>query len=100
MATLESHTDYVFTPLSLEERLRKTTGRSLASWIIGELASEEDNTFIRWVNKARLLSSINALRSSTDKADLRLERKLRYDFAKLRAKDQCGRCYARDTLRL
>ena len=26
MSTLESHTDYVFAPLSLEERLRQTTG--------------------------------------------------------------------------
>ena len=26
---------------------------------VGELASEEDNAFIRWVHKARRLSSIN-----------------------------------------
>ena len=144
MATPESHTDYMFTPLSLEERLRQTTGQSLSWWTIGpaantpeeveadrvlrerylvpyvmtlsqykarlldqehgvpvppirgipvlldvgELASEEDNAFIRWVHKARRLSSINALRASADKADVRLERKLRYDFAKLRAKGQ------------
>ena len=144
MSTLESYTDYVLTPLSLEEHLRQTTGQSLASWTIGpaaktpeeieagnvlrerylvpyvmttsqykarildqghgvpvppirgipvlldvgELASEEDNTFIRWVNKARLLSSINALRAGADKADVRLERKFRYDFGILRAKGQ------------
>uniref|UniRef100_M4BF29 Uncharacterized protein n=1 Tax=Hyaloperonospora arabidopsidis (strain Emoy2) TaxID=559515 RepID=M4BF29_HYAAE len=34
METLESHTDYVFTPLSLKERLRPTTGQSLAPWTI------------------------------------------------------------------
>ena len=39
---------------------------------VGELASEEDNAFIRWVHKARRLSSINALRASADKADVRL----------------------------
>ena len=52
------------------------------------LVSEEDNAFIRWVNKSRRLSSINALRTSADKAGVRLERKLRYDFAKLRTKGQ------------
>ena len=41
------------------------------------LASEADNAFIRWVHKARLLSSINALRARADKTDVRLERILR-----------------------
>ena len=133
MSTLESNTEYVFTHLSLEERLLQTTGKSLASWAIGpaantheeveagrvlherylapyvmtqiqykvrlldqrhgvpvppirgtpvplyvgELASEEDNTFILWVHKAWCLSSINALRASADKADVRLEQKFR-----------------------
>uniref|UniRef100_M4BQ79 Uncharacterized protein n=1 Tax=Hyaloperonospora arabidopsidis (strain Emoy2) TaxID=559515 RepID=M4BQ79_HYAAE len=87
MSTLDSHTDYVFTSLSLEERLRQTTGQSLASWTIdpaantpeeveagrvGKLASEEDNAIIRWAYKARSLSSNNALRERTDKADVRL----------------------------
>uniref|UniRef100_M4C2D5 Uncharacterized protein n=1 Tax=Hyaloperonospora arabidopsidis (strain Emoy2) TaxID=559515 RepID=M4C2D5_HYAAE len=55
---------------------------------VGELASEVDNAFICWVHKPRRLGSINSLRPSADKADVRLERKLRYDFAKLRAKGQ------------
>ena len=55
---------------------------------VGELASEEDNAFIRCAHKARRLSSINALMASADKADVRLERKLRYDFAELRANGQ------------
>ena len=53
---------------------------------VGGLASEEDDAFIRWVHKARCLSSINALRESADKDDVHLEWKLRYDFTKLRAK--------------
>ena len=53
-----------------------------------ELASEEDNVFICWVHKARRLSSINALRASANKADVRLDWNLRYDFTKLRIKGQ------------
>ena len=34
------------------------------------------------------MSSINALRAGADKADVRLERKFRYDFGILRAKGQ------------
>ena len=41
----------------------------------GELASGEDNVFIRWVHKSRRLSSMVALRPSIDKADVPIERK-------------------------
>ena len=44
---------------------------------VGKLASEGDTAFIRWLHKARRLNCINALRASTDKAEVRLERKLR-----------------------
>uniref|UniRef100_M4BKH5 Uncharacterized protein n=1 Tax=Hyaloperonospora arabidopsidis (strain Emoy2) TaxID=559515 RepID=M4BKH5_HYAAE len=53
-----------------------------------ELASEEDSAFIRWVHSARRLSSMNDLRASADKADGRLERKLHYEFTKLRARER------------
>ncbi|CAI5733685.1 unnamed protein product [Peronospora destructor] len=143
-ATLEGRRGYLFTPLNVEERIRQTTGRSLATWAIGaeptssdEVASrqalrerylqphlttqsqyklrldtqargapvppmkgipillfagesqeEEDNAFVRWVHRKRHLSSVLALRASADVADVRLERKLRYDYAKLKARGQ------------
>ena len=143
-ATLEGHRGYVFTPPSVEERIRQTTGRSLATWAIGaepttpdevasrqvlrekylephvmtqrqyklrletqargapvppikgipilmsadEFPEEEDNAFVRWVHRKRHLCSMLALRASADVADVRLERKLRYDYAKLKARGQ------------
>ena len=54
----------------------------------GETADEEDNDFIRWVHRTCRLSSMYALRSSVSVADVRLERKLRYDYAKLTARGQ------------
>ena len=53
---------------------------------LGENECEEDNEFIRWVHRARHLSSMIALWSSASAADVRLERKLRYEYAKLKAK--------------
>ena len=143
-ADLEGRRGYQFTPLDVEERIRQTTGRSLATWAIGaeptssdEVASrqalrerylqphvttlsqyklrldtqargapvppmkgipillfagespeEEDSTFVRWVHRKRHLSSMLALRASANVADVRLERKLRYDYAKLKARGQ------------
>uniref|UniRef100_A0AAV1TEW7 Uncharacterized protein n=1 Tax=Peronospora matthiolae TaxID=2874970 RepID=A0AAV1TEW7_9STRA len=34
-ATLERQRDYVFTPPSMEERLRQAAGQTLATWVIG-----------------------------------------------------------------
>ena len=141
VTTLKNHCDYVSTPLSVEERLRQTTGQTLATWTIGPVAAfpeegasgqalrerylepylttqsqykhalsckhvvhrfhrlrrthslvrrrttdEEDNDFIRWGHHTRRLGSMYALRSSVSVADVRLERKLRYDYAKLKAR--------------
>uniref|UniRef100_A0AAV1USY5 Uncharacterized protein n=1 Tax=Peronospora matthiolae TaxID=2874970 RepID=A0AAV1USY5_9STRA len=143
-ATLERQRDYVFTPPSVEERLRQAAGQTLATWVIGhgpkspeevvscqarrkrylephlttqsqyksrldmqargapvppikgiptlllagEKVSEEDDAFVRWVHHVRRLSKMFALRAGAHAADVRLERKLRYDYAKLRARGQ------------
>ena len=52
----------------------------------GESECEEDNEFIRWVYRACRLSSMLALRAITNAADSRLERNLRFEYAKLKAK--------------
>ena len=54
----------------------------------GELPEEEDNQFICWVYRTRHLSSVLSLRASASVADVRLERKLRYEYAKLKARGQ------------
>uniref|UniRef100_A0AAV1U0V2 Uncharacterized protein n=2 Tax=Peronospora matthiolae TaxID=2874970 RepID=A0AAV1U0V2_9STRA len=52
----------------------------------GETVSEEDDTFVHWVHFVCRLSNIFALRASASVADVRLERKLQYDYAKLKAR--------------
>ena len=47
----------------------------------GESDAEYDSTFTRWVHRARHLPSMNEIRASAFKAEVRLERKLRYEFA-------------------
>ena len=54
----------------------------------GETTDEEDDALVRCVYRTRRLSSMCALRSSANVADVRLERKLRYDYAKLKARGQ------------
>uniref|UniRef100_M4BH06 Uncharacterized protein n=1 Tax=Hyaloperonospora arabidopsidis (strain Emoy2) TaxID=559515 RepID=M4BH06_HYAAE len=146
--TLENQRDYVFTPLSVEERLSQTTNQTLAAWTIGpgatspeevasgqarrekylepylktrsqykarlemqargapfppikcipillfagETTDEKDDAFVRRVHRTRCLSSMYALRASANVADVRLECKLRYDYAKIKARDQLRIC--------
>ena len=59
----------------------------------GEIEAEDDSMFTRWSHRARRLPSMSALRSSASMADVRLERKLRYEFAKLKAKGQLRSLY-------
>ena len=59
----------------------------------GEDIEEDDRMFIRWAHRARRLSSMNALRASAAVVNVRLERKLRFDFAKLKARGQLKRLY-------
>uniref|UniRef100_A0AAV1VC11 Uncharacterized protein n=1 Tax=Peronospora matthiolae TaxID=2874970 RepID=A0AAV1VC11_9STRA len=54
----------------------------------GETESEEVNAFVRWVHSKRRLSGMSALRASASVADVHLERKIRYDDAKIKARDQ------------
>uniref|UniRef100_A0AAV1UQ00 Uncharacterized protein n=1 Tax=Peronospora matthiolae TaxID=2874970 RepID=A0AAV1UQ00_9STRA len=143
-AAFERQRDHVFTPPSLEERLRQAAGQTLATWVVnhgpktpeevtscrallerylephlttqsqykarldmqargapvppikcipnllfaGETVSEEDDAFVHWVTYVRRLSNMFALRASAHAADVRLERKFRLDFAKLKARGQ------------
>lgn len=43
------------------------------------------DSFVFWVHKARRLSSVTAISASISSADIRLERKLSYALAKLKA---------------
>uniref|UniRef100_A0AAV1UZQ4 Uncharacterized protein n=1 Tax=Peronospora matthiolae TaxID=2874970 RepID=A0AAV1UZQ4_9STRA len=143
-ATLERQRDYVFTPPSVEERLRQAAGQTLATWVIGhgpktpeevvscqslrerylepdlttqsqykarldmqarrapvppikgilillsasETESKDANVLVRWVHRIRRLSSMSALRISANVDDVRFGRKIRYGYAKLKAKGQ------------
>ena len=54
----------------------------------GESEAEDDNKFTRWAHRAIRLPSMSALRSSASKNEVRIERKLRYEFDRLKTKGQ------------
>lgn len=49
----------------------------------GETEIEDDTIFTRWAHRHRKLSSMYSLRDSKIVVDIRFERKLRDDFAKI-----------------
>ena len=55
MATLESHNDYVITPLSVEERLQQTVGQPLSSWIIALEAPTPEDVEVRRLLRERYM---------------------------------------------
>ena len=54
--------------------------QSIPLFDILHLEAKRDSTFTRWAHRERRLSSMNALIASASKADVWLERKLRYGF--------------------
>ncbi|KAG4043588.1 hypothetical protein PC123_g20947 [Phytophthora cactorum] len=54
----------------------------------GEATTAYEAQFQNWVERARRLPSYEALRASFSETDIRLERRLRLDFAKLKARRQ------------
>ena len=52
----------------------------------GESSDDDEVHFMRWVEKARKLPSLEALMASYTEVDARVERALRFAFAKLKAK--------------
>uniref|UniRef100_M4B2L8 Uncharacterized protein n=1 Tax=Hyaloperonospora arabidopsidis (strain Emoy2) TaxID=559515 RepID=M4B2L8_HYAAE len=53
-----------------------------STWCLCESEAEDDSTFTRSAHRARRLPSMSALRSSASNVDVRLERKLCYEFDK------------------
>ena len=152
IAKAKVHSEYRFTPLSVEERLKEVAGRSLTIWLCGTLARtpeeiaerdalnqrylsqkvitreqylarlrdqargasvtsmreipivlfpnetsrENEHAFEKWVHRVRRLHNIDRLRASKDPGDVRLERKIRFDFAKLKAKGQLRSAFMPD----
>uniref|UniRef100_A0AAV1VGJ8 Uncharacterized protein n=1 Tax=Peronospora matthiolae TaxID=2874970 RepID=A0AAV1VGJ8_9STRA len=124
-ATLERQRDYVFTPPSVEERLRQAAGQKLATWVTGHEPKTPEEVVSCQVLRERYLephlttqsqykarldmqargapvppikgipilllagkTQHFALRASAHAANVRLEHKLRYNYAKLKARGQ------------
>jgi hypothetical protein len=54
--------------------------------LAGETAQEDDVLFRNWVERARQLPSLDALRASFSEVDVRLERRLLFEYAKVKTK--------------
>ena len=87
---------FVMTYFQYKARQVQQSSRNPVGLINGVpvLLSEEevnfngDNIYVGWLHKVTRLSSMVALRASASEADVRLERKLHYEFAKFEAKGQ------------
>ena len=53
-----------------------------------EMDFEEDNLFVRWVHTSRQIINMMSLRESASVANVRLERKHRYNLSSLKARGQ------------
>ncbi|ETP20382.1 hypothetical protein F441_05880 [Phytophthora nicotianae CJ01A1] len=91
-------TPQVTTPAEYHERLRQQlNGEPVPSMQTvhvvlaeGETTGALEAQFQNWVELARRLHSYDALRASFSETDIRLERRLRFDFAKSQAKRPTG----------
>jgi len=54
--------------------------------LAGETAQEDDVLFRNWVERARQLPSLDALRASFSDVDVRLERRLLFEYTKVKSK--------------
>ncbi|KAG2999556.1 hypothetical protein PC121_g23104 [Phytophthora cactorum] len=89
-------TQQVTTPQEYRERLQQQLhGQPVPAMRVvpqvvrpGEVTSAYEAQFQNWVERARRLPSYEVLRASFSETDIRLKRRLRLDFAKLKARRQ------------
>ncbi|KAG2904630.1 hypothetical protein PC115_g14906 [Phytophthora cactorum] len=88
-------TQQVTTPQEYWERLQQLHGQPVpAMRTVPVVVRPRESTtayeaqFLNWVERARRLPSYEALRASFSETDIRLERRLRLDIAKLKARRQ------------